>query len=76
MRTLYRDGYICTVYERTNYYDSDDIGELYDLSTDPQQWRNLWDAADWQSLKSDLVADLYDSLPAGRDTALEKVAQV
>ncbi|MBT6911314.1 MAG: sulfatase-like hydrolase/transferase [Rhodospirillaceae bacterium] len=76
MRTLYRDGYICTVYERTNYYDTDDIGELYDLSTDPQQWRNLWDAADWQSLKSDLVADLYDSLPAGRDTALEKVAQV
>jgi arylsulfatase A-like enzyme len=76
MRTLYRDGFICTAYEKTNYYDQDGIGELYDLSEDPQQWRNLWDDPARQSLKSDLVADLYDNLPEGRDTPLEKVALV
>ena len=76
MRTLYRDGYICTVYEATNYYDGDDIGELYDLSDDPLQWRNLWDHPARQSLKSDLIADLYDNLLPGRAEPLEKVAQV
>ncbi|MBT6427097.1 MAG: sulfatase-like hydrolase/transferase, partial [Rhodospirillaceae bacterium] len=76
MRTLYRDGYICTVYEPTNYYDSGDVGELYNLSDDPHQWQNLWDDPDRRTLKSDLIADLYDNLPAGRDVPLEKVAQV
>ena len=76
MRTLYRDGYICTVYEKTNYYDSDDIGELYDLGEDLQQWRNLWDDPAHQALKSDLIADLYYNLPPGREEILEKVAQV
>ena len=76
MRTLYRDGYICTVYEKTNYYDSDDVGELYDLSEDPLQWHNLWIDPARQSLKSDLVADLYDNLAPSRAEPLEKVAQV
>ncbi|NQV61937.1 MAG: sulfatase, partial [Alphaproteobacteria bacterium] len=76
MRTLYRDGHICTVYEKTNYYDSDDVGELYDLSEDPLQWDNLWADPARQSLKSDLIADLYDNLPPGRAEPLEKVAQV
>ncbi|MBT5109463.1 MAG: sulfatase, partial [Rhodospirillaceae bacterium] len=75
MRTLYRDGYICTAYEKTNYYD-DGVGELYDLSDDPRQWRNLWDDPARRSLKSDLIADLYDNLPEGRAEPLEKVAQV
>jgi len=76
MRTLYRDGFICTAYEKTDYYDEDGIGELYDLSEDPQQWRNLWDDRASQSLKSDLIADLYDNLPEGRAEPLEKVALV
>ena len=76
MRTIYRDGLICTVYEKTNYYDGGNIGELYDLTNDPQQWHNLWDDPARQSLKSDLIADLHDNLPPGRDTPLEKVAQV
>jgi len=76
MRTIYRDGLICTVYEKTNYYDGGNIGELYDLTNDPQQWHNLWDDPARLSLKSDLIADLHDNLPPGRDTPLEKVAQV
>jgi len=76
MRTLYRDGYICTVYEKTNYYDGGDVGELYNLSEDPLQWHNLWADPARQSLKSDLIADLHDNLAPGRAEPLEKVAQV
>lgn len=41
-------------------------GELYDLDADPHQWRNLWDDAGYQSIKRNLIADLYDSLPRER----------
>jgi arylsulfatase A-like enzyme len=41
-------------------------GELYRLDEDPHQWRNLWDDAGYQSVRRDLVADLYDSLPEER----------
>jgi len=39
-------------------------GELYDVNEDPHQWRNLWDDAEYRSVRDDLVADLYDSLPS------------
>jgi arylsulfatase A-like enzyme len=38
-------------------------GELYDLEADPHQFVNLWDDPARRSLRDDLVADLYDSLP-------------
>ena len=46
-------------------------GELYDLKNDPRQWENLWDDLRHKSLKSDLVADLYDQLPPARDPKLK-----
>ena len=89
LRTIYRDGFTCTVYEPTtrgvgyslerlyrNFgadlpvpdirYDGTE-GELYNLAEDPHQWRNLWSDAGYAKVKSDLVADLYDHLPAARD---------
>ncbi|HXW83691.1 MAG TPA: hypothetical protein VEJ86_04755, partial [Candidatus Binataceae bacterium] len=45
-------------------------GELYNLKEDPRQWRNLWSDGGYQKVKSDLVADLYDSLPQPRTTPL------
>jgi arylsulfatase A-like enzyme len=39
-------------------------GELYNVDEDPHQFRNLWDDAGYAAIKADLVADLYDSLPA------------
>ena len=39
-------------------------GELYDMEADPHQWHNLWDDPAYRALRDDLVADLYDSLPA------------
>ena len=73
--TIYRDGYICTAYERTSYYEGTE-GELYDVNEDPRQWRNLWDVKKYKSLRSDLVADLYDNLPPARKTALPRLEMV
>ncbi|MBV9228823.1 MAG: sulfatase-like hydrolase/transferase [Chloroflexi bacterium] len=70
LRTIYRDSYICTVYEGSPE------GELYNVERDPLQWDNLWDDPGYASLRSDLVADLYDHLPAPRDPLLEPVARV
>jgi arylsulfatase A-like enzyme len=47
------------------HYDGTE-GELYRLDEDPHQWRNLWDDPGYQGVKRDLIADLYDSLPAER----------
>jgi len=75
LRSMYRDGFVCTVYEASNFYDGTE-GELYDLAEDPLQWRNLWDDPARQSLRDDLVADLRDNLPPRRSEALEQVAPV
>ena len=37
-------------------YDTRDYGELYDLGVDPEQSRNLYDDAEYQSLKTELTA--------------------
>jgi arylsulfatase A-like enzyme len=47
------------------HYDGTE-GELYNLDEDPHQWRNLWNDAGYRSVREDLVADLYDSLPKER----------
>jgi hypothetical protein len=75
LRTIYRDGFICTVYEKSSLYDGVE-GELYDHANDPQQWRNLWDEPRYRSLKSDLIADLYDHLPPARPEKLSWVTSV
>ncbi len=92
LRTIYRDGFICTVYEPTTRdygvqlekllkafgskrsvpdirYDGTE-GELYDVRADPHQWRNLWNDPGYAKLRADLVADLYDNLPAPRQPPL------
>ena len=92
LRSIYRDGWVCTVYEKstrdfgfnlTLVYQAlqqnrpvPDIrylgteGELYNLAEDPLQWRNLWDDAGYRKVRSDLIADLYDNLPRGREPRL------
>jgi arylsulfatase A-like enzyme len=75
MRTLYRDGYVCTAYKKSNYYDGTE-GELYRLDEDPNQWRNLWDDTGYRGVRGDLLADLYDNLPPRHDPPLAQVAPV
>ena len=75
LRTICRDGYVCTVCEPGTAHAGTE-GELYDLSLDPRQFVNLWDDGSRQSLKRELIADLYDNLPPARVPALEQVALV
>ena len=76
LRTLVQEGrYVVTEYGETNIFEGTE-GELYDLNEDPHQWRNLWDNPAHASMKSDLLAQLHDQLPEGRETPLEKVASV
>ncbi|MBU2547474.1 MAG: sulfatase-like hydrolase/transferase [Proteobacteria bacterium] len=51
-------------------YDGSE-GELYRVDEDPHQWHNLWDDPGYRGVRSDLTADLYDSLPRGREHPLE-----
>jgi arylsulfatase A-like enzyme len=41
-------------------------GELYDLEDDPRQFVNRWDDPECKARREDMVADLYDHLPAER----------
>jgi arylsulfatase A-like enzyme len=83
MRTIYRDGWICTAYEPTSNdglwgradatpviaYEGTE-GELYNVADDPYQWHNRWDDPVCRPLRDDLVADLYEKLPAEREPKL------
>jgi arylsulfatase A-like enzyme len=65
LRTITRDGWVCTAYLPGTTSDGTD-GELYDLSEDPLQQRNLWDVPSAAGMRSDLLADLWAHQPAQR----------
>ncbi len=75
LRSIYRDGFVCTAYEKSNYYDGGE-GELYDLTEDPLQWRNLWVDPAFRKRRDELIADLRDSLPPPHNPPLDQVAMV
>jgi hypothetical protein len=75
LRSIYRDGFLCTAYEKSSLYDGSE-GELYDLRNDPLQWRNLWHEPSQRRRREEMVADLYASLPQARSPKLEAVASV
>ncbi len=54
--TMYYDGrYKITVYH------SHQLGELYDLAEDPNEFNDLWDSPNHQSLKLDLLRRSFDA---------------
>ncbi len=75
LRTVYRDGWVCTTYGATDLFDGSE-GELYNLVDDPAQHRNLWDEAAHRPLRDDLVAAIRDSFPPARTPRMEPVAAV
>jgi len=75
LRTLYRDGWIVTAYNKSSLYDGHE-GELYDLKNDPRQWRNLWDEPSATAMKADLLDDLRAREPKSRANKLNRVASV
>ena len=62
MRTICRDGWIATACLPGTVHDGSE-GELYDLANDPLQEVNLWDDPTRESLRSELLADMWDNLP-------------
>ena len=75
LRSIMRDHWLCTAYEAGPMYEGTE-GELYDLDDDPLQRSNLWDDPACRTLRDDLVAYLYDSLPRPREPALAVEAPV
>jgi arylsulfatase A-like enzyme len=59
VRTITRDGWVCTAYQPGHSHDGTE-GEMYDLEDDPLQQVNRWNDASMSSLRSDLLADLWD----------------
>ena len=49
-----------TATEKIVVYHGTDQGELYDLAADPDEFHNLWDAADAQAMKLRLMQQCFD----------------
>jgi arylsulfatase A-like enzyme len=62
LRTICRDGWIATACLPGTVHDGSE-GELYDLANDPLQEVNVWNDPAHSALRSDLLADMWDSLP-------------
>ena len=62
LRTITRSGWVCTTYQ-PGYSHNGTEGELYDLANDPLQQENRWGDPSLASLRSDLLADLWDHQP-------------
>lgn len=75
LRTLYRDGWTITAYNKTSLYEGTE-GELYNMAEDPHQWRNLWSEPSAAAMKRDLLDDLRAHTPRGDTRRLAVEAQV
>lgn len=75
LRTITRDQWVCTAYLPGYVHDGTE-GELYNLAEDPLQTNNLWEDRDYQSVRADLVADLWDHQPPVHEPRLELEAPV
>ncbi len=75
LRTITRDRWVCTTYQPGYSHDGTE-GELYDLIEDPLQRVNLWADAAHASIRSDLLADLWDHQPQQQTPLLPVVAPV
>lgn len=53
---------------KLTYYAGERFGELYDRCTDPQELVNLWDCAEYQPLKQQLICQLLDRVIQTEDT--------
>jgi arylsulfatase A-like enzyme len=69
MRSIYKDGVLCTHYQAGTLYDGTE-GELYDLEDDPHQFENRWDEPRRSAQKRELIDELESRLPEGRPDRL------
>ncbi|MFN2284836.1 MAG: sulfatase/phosphatase domain-containing protein, partial [Anaerolineae bacterium] len=56
-------------------YHGCDVGELYDLQEDPDEYVNLWDDAEMKTVKYDLMKQLFDAVMLAVDEGIERVGR-
>jgi len=56
-------------------YHGQDIGELYDLQEDPQEFVNLWSKPEAQALRLDLTKRLFDAVMLATDPGQPRVGR-
>ena len=61
INTVYKDGWICSVYARTRTYTGTE-GELYNVEDDPRQRNNLWDDPAQKGRVAELSELIYGEL--------------
>ena len=66
--TMYRDQRYKLV-----VYHGHDLGELYDLEEDPEEFENMWDEAEAQPLKLELMRRSFDASMLAMDRGPERV---
>lgn len=54
-------------------YHGHDVGELYDLRKDPNEFRNLWDDAESREVKHELMKRLFDATMLATDPGQPRV---
>jgi arylsulfatase len=55
-------------------YHGHEIGELFDLRSDPWEFQNLWDDTDYAGVRFDLMKKSFDALAFAVDVGPEQVA--
>jgi arylsulfatase len=56
-------------------YHGLDVGELYDLHNDPDEFENLWDEPTAQDVKHALIKKLFDAVMLAVDEGRERVGR-
>lgn len=71
------DGSMATMYRDAQYklvlYHGHNLGELYDLEADPNEFDNLWDQSDMQEIKLQLMQRSFDASILGMDRGPERI---
>jgi arylsulfatase len=71
------DGTLATMYRdathKLSVYHGHDLGELYDLVNDPDEFDNLWDDPDHQTLKLQLMQKSFDATMMAIDKGSERI---
>ena len=71
------DGTYATMYRNRQYklvvYHGHGLGELYDLATDPGEFDNLWDDAEYVDVKLDLMQRSFDASMLAMDKGPKRI---
>ena len=73
IQTIVTKNFICSNYMKTNRYPNG-AGELYNYDTDPNQFYNLWDDPNYETIKNELLNKLKHNIPPTRLKKLKRVA--